>query len=286
MDIPTNFGQRPNTPLNITAGTDVVLNIRLWRKGTAILPDGLSDIQVYLISALGKKTPLSFTVSEGTVIALIPWSDELRPGYYDIEFKAKTDHGLTFVSRATRAIWYTYPTMSSPTEVSTDGDSHDLNMNISFLFGESPISGAEAGIEDGVGKPSVDVSYTNQILTFLFRNLRGDGIASMRQTASSDKPDGENVYVITTDSEKTLRLVIRNGSVGPKGDTVVLGDEKEYTLYNSTGDNTDGAMTQKAVTDFVNGKAVLVESEAAMATLIENGQYDPDKFYYTLEEEE
>jgi hypothetical protein len=35
---------------------------------------------------------------------------------------------------------------------------------------------------------------------------------------------------------------------GDKGDTVIIGDEQEYTLYNSEGDNTDGAMTQAAVT--------------------------------------
>lgn len=35
---------------------------------------------------------------------------------------------------------------------------------------------------------------------------------------------------------------------GDKGDTVIIGDEQNYTLYNSEGDNTDGAMTQAAVT--------------------------------------
>lgn len=39
------------------------------------------------------------------------------------------------------------------------------------------------------------------------------------------------------------------GPQGPKGDTVILGDGVNYTLYNVPGQNTDGAMTQKAVTD-------------------------------------
>lgn len=38
------------------------------------------------------------------------------------------------------------------------------------------------------------------------------------------------------------------GPQGPKGDTVILGDGENYTLYNTTGSNTDGAMTQAAVT--------------------------------------
>lgn len=44
------------------------------------------------------------------------------------------------------------------------------------------------------------------------------------------------------------------GPQGPKGDTVVLGDGVNYTLYNVTGQNTDGAMTQKAVTDSLNNR--------------------------------
>ena len=36
------------------------------------------------------------------------------------------------------------------------------------------------------------------------------------------------------------------GPQGPKGDTVILGTEEEYTLYNTSGPATDGAMTQLA----------------------------------------
>ena len=39
------------------------------------------------------------------------------------------------------------------------------------------------------------------------------------------------------------------GAQGPAGDTVIIGGESTYTLYGDTGQNTNGAMTQKAVTD-------------------------------------
>lgn len=65
---------------------------------------------------------------------------------------------------------------------------------------------------------------------------------------------------VTTGSPGTSVSVTNSGTVqdavlnfqipqGAKGDTVILGNEEEYTLYNTTGQNTDGAMTQKAVTD-------------------------------------
>ena len=39
------------------------------------------------------------------------------------------------------------------------------------------------------------------------------------------------------------------GPQGPQGDTIILGDGVNYTLYNVPGQNTDGAMTQQAVTN-------------------------------------
>lgn len=68
------------------------------------------------------------------------------------------------------------------------------------------------------------------------------------------------VGTVTTGSPGTSVSVTNSGTTqdavlnfqipqGAKGDTVILGNEEEYTLYNTTGQNTDGAMTQKAVTD-------------------------------------
>lgn len=42
------------------------------------------------------------------------------------------------------------------------------------------------------------------------------------------------------------------GDKGDKGDTVIIGGEDEYTLYNGLGNNTDGAMTQAAVTHYLS----------------------------------
>lgn len=49
-----------------------------------------------------------------------------------------------------------------------------------------------------------------------------------------------------TTQDAVLNFTIPQGA---KGDTVILGNEDDYTLYNTTGQNTDGAMTQQAATN-------------------------------------
>lgn len=51
-----------------------------------------------------------------------------------------------------------------------------------------------------------------------------------------------------TATAPVLDFTIPQGAQGVKGDTVIMGNEDTYTLYNTTGDAVDGAMTQQAVT--------------------------------------
>lgn len=49
---------------------------------------------------------------------------------------------------------------------------------------------------------------------------------------------------------------------GPQGETIIIGGEQQYKLYNSTGNNTDGAISQKALTDILNRlRAVATQDE-------------------------
>lgn len=65
------------------------------------------------------------------------------------------------------------------------------------------------------------------------------------------------------------------GAQGPKGDTVIIGDEQTYTLYGVTGQNSDGAMTQKAVTDALVGSAISYDnSQSGLAAENVQGALD------------
>ena len=70
-------------------------------------------------------------------------------------------------------------------------------------------------IEENGGTPVVSSYFENGLLNFEFSNLKGDK--------------------------------------GDKGDTVILGNDEEYTLYNELGENTDGAVTQAKVTELYEG---------------------------------
>lgn len=80
----------------------------------------------------------------------------------------------------------------------------------------------------------------------------------------SSETDEDVIYTVNYSNGNTSEVAIPKGPQGdvgptgpqgpqgPKGDTVILGDGVNYTLYNTTGQNTDGAMTQKATTDAIN----------------------------------
>lgn len=81
----------------------------------------------------------------------------------------------------------------------------------------------------------------------------GDAGDSAYQTYLDTLEEGETAL---TPKEWLASLKGAKGDQGPKGDTVILGDGQNYTLYDVPGDNTDGAMTQAAVTELINGAEV------------------------------
>lgn len=68
-------------------------------------------------------------------------------------------------------------------------------------------------------------------------------------TTTGEAGSSANVINTGTATAPVLNFTIPQGAQGVKGDTVIMGSEATYTLYNTNGDAVDGAMTQKAVTD-------------------------------------
>lgn len=83
-----------------------------------------------------------------------------------------------------------------------------------------------------------------------------------------------------TATAPVLDFTIPQGAQGVKGDTVIMGNEDTYTLYNTTGDAVDGAMTQQAVTRELAelaGKLKIEDTTLDFAIADENG-YDIAQF--------
>lgn len=95
------------------------------------------------------------------------------------------------------------------------------------------------------------------------------------------------VGTVTTGSPGTSVSVTNSGTTqdavlnfqipqGAKGDTVILGNEEEYTLYNTIGQHTDGAMTQKTVTD--NFALIDIGSSFVDMSISDDNNYSIVKF--------
>lgn len=142
------------------------------------------------------------------------------------------------------------------------------------------------------GKPTANVEFADGTLTLTLGNIQGVGIADIVQKRQSDQGGGINEWEIQLTDGRATRLILRNGygivgPQGPKGDTVLIGDGQTYTLYNDTdGDNVDGAMTQRATKEYMDGRFVQVADTADMMNRIATGDYNENTFYYTIEEEE
>lgn len=151
----------------------------------------------------------------------------------------KGDKGNT---GATPVITATATTLSagSSATVTKSGTAENPTFAFGIPKGDKGDTGASAGfgtptatIDSNVGTPSVTItasgSDTSKVFNFAFKNLKGE------------KGDKGNT-----------------GATGPKGDTGPQGPRGESGLiYQSTGTNTDGAMSQKATTDELNKKAKL-----------------------------
>ena len=90
-------------------------------------------------------------------------------------------------------------------------------------------------------------------------------------TATIDNSTGIP-FIVASLNEGILRLEFHNVK-GEQGDTVILGAEEEYTLYSTTGNNTDGAMTQKATTKAIKDFIKTID-------VAEDGFYFIDENYY------
>ena len=141
-----------------------------------------------------------------------------------------------------------------------DRHGHEIDFSSFAVVGE-----VEVNLGDGIGEPTAESTYEGGKLTIDIDNIKGDGIVNI-DVAQSTEDGGATLITITCESGKTYQFQVyngtkgENGDPGPKGDTVILGDEEEYTLYNTTGRNTTGAMTQAAVSELIADEEEITES--------------------------
>lgn len=97
-----------------------------------------------------------------------------------------------------------------------------------------------ASVDSGIGTPSVSVSAsgadTAKVFDFKFKNLKGVGISSVTQTATSTADGGTNTMKVTLTNGNSTYFNVRNGSKGSTGATGATGPQGPKGE-----DGTDGA---------------------------------------------
>ena len=150
---------------------------------------------------------------------------------------------------------------------------------------------------------TLTITFTNgtTYTTPPIRGAQGEQGVSITQFVPIGESEQSILYNVVFSNGATQQVAIPKGAKGdvgpagptgpqgPKGDTVILGDGQVYTLYNVTGQNTDGAMTQKAVTDAIpanivtgmtRGYTLIALTQAEYDDL---GYYDPTVLYFITE---
>ena len=206
--------------LNITVGTDVILNVTLEHDGIVLNPALIDNLQANLVTGLGKRTPLEVSPSADYLVVNIPWVDGRIPGYYSLEITGSIN-GLAWSTVGKSIIRYTSATEIGPGTVDVTGDGYDVTMEVGYYYTDSPIEGVSAAIDDGVGEPSVETSYIRRQLSFDFHNLKGNGITSI-ETDEKQGDEAINTVTIKTDLDgEGTDFHVRNGS---RGNGMMMGE--------------------------------------------------------------
>lgn len=295
--------------LNITRGSDVILNVTLVHEEEVINPALIDGLEVNLISGLGSRIPLTATQAADYIVVNIPWSVVQRVSIYSLEIKG-TINGLQWCSVGKGLLRYTNATEVGADSVTVEADAYDVTMEAGYHYSDSPIAAVHVSVDDEYGTPSADVTYRQRVLGLDFHNLRGNGITEIDVdeqvgdeavntiTIKTDKdPEGTelqvrngsrgngiassseelspedggtNTFTFVDDDGTEHELHTKNGTKGTKGDSVIVG-QGDLPLVHELGQSYEKAMSQKGVTDAFGELSVATLDESDLDIADEDG---------------
>lgn len=103
----------------------------------------------------------------------------------------------------------------------TDGSKSTIRIKNGSTGESAGFGTPTASVDTGVGTPSVSVTAsgkdTAKVFDFKFKNLKGVGISSVTQTATSTADGGTNTMKVTLTNGNSTYFNVRNGSKGSTG---------------------------------------------------------------------
>ena len=201
-----------NPTINITCETDVRLNVTLMHQGEVIMPQLIDNLQAYLISGIGVRTPLQANVKDDYIKIDVPW-EKGRLGCHSLMLKGYIN-GLAWAAVGKAVIRYTSATEKGDDNVTLQADAYDVTMEVGYHYSDSPIARVEATIDSQVGEPEVDIRYAARVLSLAFRNIKGNGIASIIKETDNTGDGAVNTWRINLDNGQFALFSLQNGSRG------------------------------------------------------------------------
>ena len=200
--------------INITRGTDVLLNDRLLFRGSTFDPSLSVNVEAHLVSRAGVRTSLGVEVVDDYLVISVPWVTGRVAGLYGLEVRGVTN-GLRWATYADSLIRYTNSTVQGDaSDVTQTADAYDITQQVSYRYGESPISEVRVEVDDSIGTPGVSVSYLSRVLSLFFSGLKPNSLVSLVQTAAGASDGGVNTWTATLADGTVATLTVRNGSRG------------------------------------------------------------------------
>lgn len=295
--------------LNITVGSDVILNVTLVHEEEVLIPSLIDNLEANLISGLGKRTVLETGLGADYITIAIPWVEGRLAGCYSLEVKGSIN-GLSWAAIGKGLILYTNATEAGADSVTVEADAYDVTMEAGYHYTDSPIAAVHVSVDDEYGTPSADVTYRQRVLGLDFHNLRGNGITEIDVdeqvgdeavntiTIKTDKdPEGTelqvrngsrgngiassseelspedggtNTFTFVDDDGTEHELHTKNGTKGIKGDSVLVG-QGDLPLVHELGQSYEKAMSQKGVTDAFGELSVATSDESDLDIADEDG---------------
>lgn len=199
--------------LNITVGSDVILNVTLVHEEEVLIPALIDNLEANLISGLGKRTALETGLGADYITIAIPWVEGRLAGCHSLEVKGSTN-GLAWAAIGKGLIRYTNATEAGADSVTVEADAYDVTMEVGYHYSDSPIARVEATIDSQVGEPEVGIRYAARVLSLAFRNIKGNGIASIIKETDNTGDEAVNTWRINLDNGQFALLSLQNGSRG------------------------------------------------------------------------
>lgn len=165
--------------LNITAGTDVSLALRLHRDGAAFPVELSEGVGVFVVSSGGQRTGVAYEVGDGGRMA-VRIDGVFEAGVYGIDVSGKLN-GARWRAYGSELIVFTDETVPANGRALTDSDAYDVSLEVAYMPAMS------------IGSGQITIMQGENVRGSFNVNQSGDATIRLEEVGEAQSVDWENV---------------------------------------------------------------------------------------------